>query len=1183
MSAVYDATEASSTAEASEGDMPLFTFDTSLAASSADSSAAEPDASAAHDGTSGPGLLALPGTRLAWVELYNWGTFHNRVTRLELNGLNTLLTGNIGSGKSTLVDAVTTLLASTSKFTFNQAAGAGRSERNVKTYALGQFRHLRDDDDGSHKPEYLRSPVGTQSVVLAGFTRHRPGSTQTETITAGLVITFTGGTTAGSATPVKTYLLAPVALGIKSQLLGHDNISALRKSVKAAGGQWWEDNFTQYQKEMLKALDVSRQGLSTFVQTVSMKQVGDLTGFVRAHMLDHLDMNKEIDAVLAHYDDLISLHNKVIDARAQLEVLSKVKEDSDAYERALGRLAVTGQVRDTINQRVDNARHERLTAIIDEQDNLLPELTAAVTEAKNNEQAATDRVNDLTVQIQNAGGADLTLAEKAVDDAKQALGVAVEAHRELATLAASAGVTAPADRSEFGGFLTHLAARRAELDRLEETWGQRSYEINKTFFTARDEKNAIENELKTAGRRPSNIPEPYTIQRDELARTLDVEPGQVPFAGELVKVNDPAWELAAERLLGPFALDVLVPHDLLPKASAWLETRNTGLKFVLQDVRDADTGQVPTPRPDTIAGKLAVRGGDRFSRYVAVEVARRFTHVCVTDPSDLVRHPRAVTREGQVRDGGRHEKDDRPFSRDRRKFVLGWDTGARRRHLESLLPAAETALAEAEKAVGALTAEKKVLDNGLYAARQLSERFTDAALVDVPAFEDAVRAAEAHRDELAANPKLAALIELLEKARRAVGQRVAERGEAEKAVWACEQERDNAWKARLLLTVAEVVLEGPAQTLWAELLGVIGQAPDDVVEVEGWGRDLMATLNQRASSAESTRDRNRLDLANSIGAFKNKWPQHCDEIDLKDLDTRSVLLARRIALETDDLPKWTAQFQERLEKNAIKEIVAFSRKLDVAATTIRTRLDVINRSLRTVDYRPGNYIRLDPNETTDLVVRAFRAELTEITEGTVGAEGEAYSEERFLLVRELLDKFTGRDGEAEKDRKWVAKVTDVRQWFTFSASERVKDTDVEVEQYQDSDGKSGGQKEKLAYTILAASLAYQYGLAEGDEAAFRFVMIDEAFAKGSDESTEFGLEMFSSLGLQVLVVTPLLKLRTIEPYVGAVGFAQVKTDKLGREVSELVSMSIEQWIEATPTLRGASAQPAATSAAPDPE
>ena len=83
----------------------------------------------------------------------------------------------------------------------------------------------------------------------------------------------------------------------------------------------------------------------------------------------------------------------------------------------------------------------------------------------------------------------------------------------------------------------------------------------------------------------------------------------------------------------------------------------------------------------------------------------------------------------------------------------------------------------------------------------------------------------------------------------------------------------------------------------------------------------------------------------------------------------------------------------------------------------------------------------------------------------------------------------------------------MRYWFVFAASERWREDHSEHEHYSDSGGKSGGQKEKLAYTILAASLAYQFGLEWGAvrSRSFRFVVIDEAFGRGSDESAQYGL------------------------------------------------------------------------------
>ncbi len=73
--------------------------------------------------------------------------------------------------------------------------------------------------------------------------------------------------------------------------------------------------------------------------------------------------------------------------------------------------------------------------------------------------------------------------------------------------------------------------------------------------------------------------------------------------------------------------------------------------------------------------------------------------------------------------------------------------------------------------------------------------------------------------------------------------------------------------------------------------------------------------------------------------------------------------------------------------------------------------------------------------------------------------------------------------------------------------------------------------------MLAASLAYQFGIdPAGSWPRLPFVVIDEAFGRGSDDSTRFALDLFGRLGLQLLVVTPLQKIHTIEPYVASLAY-----------------------------------------------
>jgi uncharacterized protein YPO0396 len=106
--------------------------------------------------------------RLARFEVYNWGTFHNRVWALDLHGNNALLTGDIGSGKSTLVDGITTLLVPPQRITYNKAAGAEARERTLRSYVLGHHRTERGEAGLAAKPVALRD-ASAYSVILGRF------------------------------------------------------------------------------------------------------------------------------------------------------------------------------------------------------------------------------------------------------------------------------------------------------------------------------------------------------------------------------------------------------------------------------------------------------------------------------------------------------------------------------------------------------------------------------------------------------------------------------------------------------------------------------------------------------------------------------------------------------------------------------------------------------------------------------------------------------------------------------------------------------------------------------------------------------------------------------------------------------------------------------------------------------
>lgn len=165
----------------------------------------------------------LAGFRLHRLEVYNWGTFDKHVWSLAPGGHNSLLTGDIGSGKSTLVDAVTTLLVPAQKIAYNKAAGADSKERTLRSYVLG-YKSERNDSGHSAKPVALRDH-NSFSVILGHF--RNEGYDQDVTLAQVFWCRDTG------SQPQRFYIVADKVMSIAADFSGFgSDINQLRKRLR---------------------------------------------------------------------------------------------------------------------------------------------------------------------------------------------------------------------------------------------------------------------------------------------------------------------------------------------------------------------------------------------------------------------------------------------------------------------------------------------------------------------------------------------------------------------------------------------------------------------------------------------------------------------------------------------------------------------------------------------------------------------------------------------------------------------------------------------------------------------------------------------------------------------------------------------------------------------------------------
>ncbi len=1096
---------------------------------------------------------ALNGFRLLRLEVLNWGTFDRHVWSLRLDGRNGLLTGDIGSGKSTLVDAITTLLVPAQKVAYNKAAGADARERSLRSYVLGHYKSERNEVTGAAKPVALRDS-SSYSVILGVFAN--AGFDQIVTLAQVFWMKDPHGQ------PERFFVGCERDLGIAQHFSDFaGDFVQLRRRLRKLGAEI-EPAFPKYGAWFRRRFGIENdQALELFHQTVSMKSVGNLTDFVRSHMLEPFDMAPKIDALVAHFEDLRRAHTAVLKAKRQVELLRPLVADGERFREQLTEEAALRDARDALRPYFARLKvaliDQRLLTLADDADKLRVRLAAAV-EVLRRHEATAEALRDA---IRAEGG------DRLDDLARRIASQAEERARRRSRfntyegLAGTLQFAVPTDDGTFLDVRRELAQRKEALASAEVDTQNRSMELGVTLRQGKGEEEVMRDELISLRARKTNIPRAQIAMREALCMSTGLSEADMPYVGELIQVRDDAgeWEGAIERVLHGFALALLVPDAHYAAVAAWIERTHLGGRLVYFRVR-RPRPDMPTLHPQSLVKRLAIRAESPFAAWVERELAHRFDYACCETPEAFQRELRALTRGGQVKTAGeRHEKDDRHRLDDRSRYVLGWGNAAKiasieglKRELEARMHKVLRALNDEQATLRAFRAESEAIA-GLSAFESFRDIDWEHCVRELASLEEelaAVRAASdllgelaARRDAALADAKLARA--KTEELRNSL---------AVNADRATNVQDVRASTAASLSTIAPCVEALLDQRHDAASAGKSLSVETCDSHERSLREDMQGEIDAAAKVIQRTGER----ILRAMVTFKDEFRLETSEFDAH-VDAMGEYAGLLDQLDRDDLPRFEEQFKKLLNENTINEIAAFSATLSRERETIRERVDRINESLVNIDYNPNRYIALLAQPSPDAEIRDFLTDLRACTEGAMtGSDDAQYSEAKFLQVKAIIDRFRGREGQSEYDRRWTAKVTDVRYWFLFAASERWREDDLEHEHYSDSGGKSGGQKEKLAYTILAASLAYQFGLESGDERSrsFRFVVIDEAFGRGSDDSAQYGLRLFGQLGLQLLIVTPLQKIHVIEPFVSSVGFVHNE----GGRASRLRNLSIEEHL-----------------------
>jgi uncharacterized protein YPO0396 len=1066
--------------------------------------------------------------RMRRLQVFNWGTFSG-LHDVPIAERGFLFVGRSGAGKSTLLDAFTALLIPPRWADFNLAAREserGARDRNLVTYIRGAWAEQKDDDSGEIAMRYLRTGTSWSALALT----YRDGMGHTVVL---VQLLWLRGASNNTADVRRHFLIFERPFDLREIASFDLDIRKLKQQIPEVFAR---DEFRPYCERFRRLLGIEDEmALRLLHKTQSAKNLGDLNTFIRDFMLEKPETFEVSDRLVVEFAELNAAHQGVVTARDQVRTLLPARAEHERVQS----LNVEHIDLTELRAGLDPYRESLRMRLLEQEISALGlRYTALQSEARQHAETLEHRIaslRELQSQHRELGGDRIEQweAERAALERDRADRLRKRDQAE----GACRGLARPLPDTP-QGFAELVGDARRELD----DWRNNS-DGNQERLLVLDRERArveresadVQRELEAMRRQPSNIPAHMLAMREGIARALHLPETALPFAGELIEVraDEAPWRGAIERVLHGFALSLVVEDRYYAALSGHVNaTHFAGQRLVyFRMLRTEATSRGAAA--NSLITKLTLKDGEHGD-WLRQELHRQFDYACVDSLAAFRAADRALTREGQVKHNrSRHEKDDRRNVDDRRHWVLGFDNRDKRALFEERARSLAAERDRLQKELRELqlqnqTRAARVLQCNTLVNLQWSELDVASVLDRIAALVEKLREAREGNPALKEmSARIKAQEEFVEAADR----------ELRKVKTHVERiEADIRGHEAALTRLRDDPANVPPTPRQSAGLGAHYAALSDAVSLASL-EDLARKVERRIGGALEANREERAKLEKSLEArfadFKRAWPLDAGDLDAT-LASAQDFLAKLQRLEHDNLPAYEARFFELLQNQSHQNLAALSQFLRLARNSILDRLALVNDSLSRAEFNAGTYLRIDPTDRQLDEVREFKQNLDRVLDHAWTNDRER-AEERFLVLRHLVERLGSQDPDL---RRWREAVLDVRLHVEFIGRE-VDAEGTQVEIYRSGAGKSGGQRQKLATTCLAAALRYQLGGQDSGLPLYAPVILDEAFDKADSEFTTLAMNIFTNFGFQMIVATPLKSVMTLEPFIGGACFVDI--------------------------------------------
>ncbi|WP_323864660.1 SbcC/MukB-like Walker B domain-containing protein [Xenorhabdus cabanillasii] len=276
-------------------------------------------------------------------------------------------------------------------------------------------------------------------------------------------------------------------------------------------------------------------------------------------------------------------------------------------------------------------------------------------------------------------------------------------------------------------------------------------------------------------------------------------------------------------------------------------------------------------------------------------------------------------------------------------------------------------------------------------------------------------------------------------------------------------------------------------------------------------------LEHQLESSRNNKNRAEKSSVSIMASFRSheKWQIYAVDWQT-DISSLPDYLNHLQQLESEGLPNLVDKFIERLNKHATQSMATIKTKLESEREDILERIDIINQVLKRTEFRSGTHLRLGSKREKYPHVQEFDRLLLKVLSKVTSDD----HEERFRELSNVVFILDKASASGTFTTLESLRLLDPRYQIAFYAEEIDATTGEIRDVLESSSGKSGGEKESFAATIVAASLAYVLTPDGYDRPVYCTVFLDEAFSNTAEPVSRRVLRVFRELYIHVNLITP---------------------------------------------------------------